>query len=349
MNEITVENLSGDIINKEKIPYYLDNSRVSRSTINDFKKSPKRFKDRIDGKIPNESTPAMENGTMRHAYLLQPNEFKSMYKALDFVAPTSAQQKKFCADYIQSKATTAILKSVEALKSNYVTTGKTDEVIATTGLEMALKLKDYIKWLRSNENGQKTMTWSQFNSLKITKENVLLHKKAKELILTIPDSPEIITHNEFHINWEYSDENNLRVACKSLIDRLIIDHTNKVIKLIDIKTTISLSDFAASFEKYDYGQQMAFYWMAICWYFKHELKLDIEEYTNETYIVAIENGSNEVRVFTVPDQIILTKVTEITQVLAEMDWHFKSNLWDYTREYYEGDGSESLLHDIMRQ
>jgi len=328
------------------IPYYEDNSRVSRSSLNWFHISPRYFKDKLDGKIPNETSPAMENGTMKHAFLLQPNEFKSMYKALNFVTPTSAQQKKFCQDYIDSKAPTVVLKAVEAFISNYSTTGKTGEVIEATALEMALKLKSYIKWLRNNKSGQKTMTWSQFNSLKISKENVLLHKKANELILTNEESPEVITQNEFHINWEYTNSAGVKIACKSLLDRLIIDHKKKVIKLIDIKTTLSNSNFADSFVKYDYGQQMAFYWMAIYWYFRHELNLDIEEYTNETYIVTIENGSNEVKVLSVPDSIIMQKATEVTQDLSEIDWHFKCGLWDYTREYYEGDGTESLLYDI---
>ena len=28
-----------------------------------------------------------------------------------------------------------------------------------------------------------------------------------------------------------------------------------------------------------------------------------------------------------------------------MDWHFSNNLWDYSKEYYEGDGAELLLYD----
>ena len=211
---------------------------------------------------------------------------------------------------------------------------------------MALKLKSYIKWLRGNTSGQKTMTWAQLNTLKTIKENIKLHKKAKELIFNNSDSPERITRNEFHINWEFPVKNGSMVPCKSLIDRLEIDHENKTIKLIDIKTTLSVSKFMDSFNKYDYGKQMAFYWMAIYWYFKNELNLDIEEYENETFIVAIENGSNEVRVFDVPDSIILSKITEIEQDITKIDWHFSNNLWDYTKEYYEGDGVESLPYDI---
>jgi len=332
-----------------KIPYYDDNTRISNSSLNWFRISPKYFREKLDGKIANDSSSAMDNGTMRHSYLLQQNEFKKLYKILDFSIPTSAQQKQFCLDYINSKLDKPILKASEAFKSNYSTKGSTEEDIAAKGLEMALKLKSYIKWLRTKDSETKTMTWSQFSSLKIMKENVKLHKKANELVLTEKNSPEYITQNEFHINWEFpikTGDKQRVVSCKSLLDRLEIDHENKIVKLIDIKTTISLSKFGKSFEEYNYGQQMAYYWMAIYWYFANELKVDIGEYEHQTYIVAIENGSNEVRVFDVPDETIIAKSEEIKQILTNIDWHIEHNLWDFTKEYYEGDGVESLLYDI---
>jgi hypothetical protein len=337
------------------IPYYSDQSRVSNSSLGWFLQSPRYFRDMLDGKIKNEPTSAMENGTMTHTYLIQPKEFKETYKILDFAVPTSAQQKQFAQDYIDSKATSAILKAVEAFKSNYVTTKSTEEDIATKGLEMALKLKPYIKWLRSNSTGIKTMTWSKLNTLKTTKENVQLHKLANELLFKSDNSSGVEAYNEFHINWEITpiaerfrsdSEPRRKIACKSLIDRLIIDHDNKVIKLVDIKTTVSIPDFKDSFKKYDYGRQMAFYWAAIYWYFTNELKLNIEEYSNETYIVAIQNTNGDCKVFKVNDSTITDKTLQITKIITDIDWHMQNNVWDYSREYYEGDGSEPLPYDI---
>ena len=329
---------------EEKIPYYEDNTRVSNSSLGWFLESPRLFRDRLDGKVEFKATSAMENGTMVHMYLLQPNEFKESYRALDFVAPTSQQQKQFCLDYISSKANKPILKALEAFKANYSTTGKTDEDNAKRGLEMALKLKPYIKWLRSADGGKKIISWSSVNSLKLTKENVLLHKKAKELLYTSTNSEGVIAFNEFHINWSWKLSETRTLECKSLIDRIIIDHNNKTIKLVDIKTTASVPNFKHSFEMYDYGRQMAFYWYAI----EHQLSvvenIDIEGYTKETYIVAIQNnGSYECRVFSVSSETVETKSEEIKQILSDIDWHMQSNLWDHTKSYYERDGVENLL------
>lgn len=329
------------------IPYYEDNSRLSNSALGWFLISPKYYKDKLDRKIPNEQTSAMENGSMVHMYLLQPKEFNDSYKILDFQIPTSSQQKQFCLDYINSTAEKPILKASEAFKMNYSTTGKKEEESAAKGLEMALKLKSYIKWLRSNNDGVKTITWAKLNTLKKIKDNVRLHKKANELLYKIENSPGVVTHNEFHINWEMTVKPGTKIDCKSLIDRLIIDHENKSITLCDIKTTVSLSEFDKSFIEYDYGRQMALYWGAIYWYFENELKIDIKEYSHTTLIIAISNIDGEIRVFEVPDSIIESKITQIKQIVTEINWHETNNLWDYTREYYEGDGVESLLYDII--
>lgn len=329
------------------IPYYEDNSRLSNSALGWFLISPKYYKDKLDRKIPNEQTSAMENGSMVHMYLLQPKEFNDSYKILDFQIPTSSQQKQFCLDYINSTAEKPILKASEAFKMNYSTTGKKEEESAAKGLEMALKLKSYIKWLRSNNDGVKTISWAKLNTLKKIKDNVRLHKKANELLYKIENSPGVVTHNEFHINWEMTVKPGTKIDCKSLIDRLIIDHENKSITLCDIKTTVSLSEFDKSFIEYDYGRQMAFYWGAIYWYFENELKIDIKEYSHTTLIIAVSNIDGDVRVFEVPDSIIESKITQIKQIVTEINWHETNNLWDYTREYYEGDGVESLLYDII--
>ena len=128
--------------------------------------------------------------------------------------------------------------------------------------------------------------------------------------------------------------------------KLVQKYVSLVLTLVDIKTTVSTHGFRDSFDKYDYGRQMAYYWSAIIWYIDNELKIDISGYSHETYIVAIQNnGSNECRVFEVPEGKIIEKLEEIKKILSEIDWHMSNNLWDYSREYYEGDGVESLLYD----
>ena len=204
--------------------------------------------------------------------------------------------------------------------------------------------------MEENKNGTKVISWAELETLKKIKENVLLHKMARELLLNNPNSANFKAENEFHINWEwitYKDAfTEEKLLCKSLIDRIIIDHDNKVIKLIDIKTTVSVANFSNSFKEYDYGRQMSFYWFAIRWYLEVDQKIDLSDYTAETYIIAIQNNrGGECRVYRVDESILVEKAKEIKNILSEIDWHKKENLWDFSKEYYQGDGAESLKYD----
>lgn len=332
------------------IPYYEDNSRISNSSLGWFKSSPNYFWKRLNGEIEGLTTSNMEFGTMVHMYLLQPEEFKRTYKVKDIEIPSSSQQKQFCQDYIKSKASTARLKAVDAFKSNYSTSGKSEDKIAAEALKMALNVKPYIQYLRSEKStdGKKFVSWSQYRSLKAMKENVQLHKLANELLYKTDHQENVDAHNEFHINWEYPNKfQDYQILCKSLIDRILFNHTDKTITLIDIKTTSNVNDFRHSFDSFDYGRQMAFYWLAIYWYCKYELHIDpniLDEYKLTTNIVAIQtSGTFECKVFKIEGTTIDIKITEIDDIISDLSWHYKNNLWEYKREYYEGDGSEPLL------
>ena len=323
-------------------PYYDDLSRISRSGLKRFEISPKDYRDMLDGKDGGLKGKYIDKGIMTHMYLLQQEEFKKEYKVLSFETPSSAQQKKFCQDYISSTAEKPILKALEAFKNNYSTTGKKDEESAAKGLEMALKLKQYIKFLRSESNSIKTMSWAELNGLKTTKENVLLHKKAKELLFR-EDSDKFWAKNEFHINWEYKLEDGVVYQCKSLIDRITVDEENKVIQLIDLKTTVDTSNFKKSFVEYEYACQMAFYWMAIIWYMKNIKEVDLSDWSFETYIVAIKNNSPyDCRVFSISPELLEPEIPKINKTISEIHWHTVNGVWDYRREYYENDGIETI-------
>lgn len=328
---------------KIEIPYYDDNSRISNSSIGLFLSSPKRLKKYLDGENEFASTASMKKGTMVHNYILEKSNFFDNYKILEFEVPSSQQQKQFCADYISSKENKPILRAFEAFKKNYSTTGQSDKNIAAKGLEMALKLKKYIKFLRMQESGSNVLpiSWSDLTMLKQNESAIKLHKKANWLIYKSSDDSNIEANSEFHINWEINIDG-IKIPLKSLIDRIIINHEAKHITLCDLKTTASIKDFKHSFSLYDYGRQLAFYWMAIYWYFRNELNIDIEEYTHDTFIVAINAESSEVKVFEIPDDVLNEKIEELRQILANIKWHIENGLWDYSKEYYNGDGSELL-------
>lgn len=329
------------------IPYYEDMSRYSNSCIGWFlKKGPAYLRNMLDGKEDGLSSSSLTKGTMIHMYLLQEEDFWKEYRITDFDTPSSKQQKDFCLEYVKLQKTDPWMPKEEVITTAYkkaYSNKKTESAVLSEANQILESCDAYIEYLKE-EDTRKLITFSDVNMLKTIKKNVKEHKLANSLLFDIPDTSE--AYNEFHINWEFPREyHTLHLPCKSLIDRVIVDHITRKITLIDVKTTVDVHDFAHSVDTYDYGRQLAYYWLAIQWYMLNVKKINVfeEEYTFETYIVAIENNNkHQVRTFKFDPKFLESKLDTIEHAIKEICWHVKENKWEQYREYYEGDGAEEL-------
>ena len=323
------------------IPYYEDMNRISNSNIGWFiKKGPKYLKEMLNNEREGLKLPQLEKGTMIHEYILQPEEFWKDYIILDFEVPKVKQQKDFCEAYVSSLELLEDDKKLQAYRSSYTNT-KSSQIALKEASELCNKYESYINYLKQ-KNDKKVISFADLNLLKTIKKNLEEHKKANELLYNFSNTFEV--HNEFHINWEYPHAfEDKELSCKSLLDRVMIDHENKKIILIDLKTTADVYNFQHSVEEFDYYRQLTYYWTALAWYFKNELFLDIDEYEGETYIIAIQSyDGNEVRVFKIDEAELSNKLKVIDNAIKRIAWHKNNNLWEHTKEYYEGNGSEIL-------
>lgn len=326
------------------IPYYEDLTRISNSNIGWFlKKGPRYLKEMLDGKEGLKAS-FLDKGTMIHEYILQPEEFWKDYIILEFAVPKVKQQKTLLEFYSTARLVDPfasedhiLLMSYEAAYNN----NKSKEKKIQEAKELVELYQNYIEYFR-NKDSKKVISFADFNMLKAIKKNMEDHKKANELLFKYPETFEV--HNEFHINWEYPNASSLGdLPCKSLLDRVMIDHTNKKIILVDIKTTVDIYNFKHSIEEFDYCRQLAYYWLAIHWYFKNELKLNIEEYEYETYIVAVQSHDGyEVRVFKFNPKTVEERLVTIDYAIKRIAWHKDNNLWDHMKEYYDEDGAEII-------
>lgn len=331
---------------KIEIPYYEDNTRISNSSIGWFlKRGPRYYRDMLDGKEEGISGKFLERGTMIHMYILQPEEFWDNYAVLDFEAPKSKQQKDALDFYHNSMLVDPFCSQdklkLDAYKSAYNNKYSDDKCIEEMG-NLILAYQDYLEYL-SKKNEKTLISFADLIMLKKIKDNVFNHKKAKELLLDDANSE---SHNEFHINWEsplVGTENKNSLPCKSLLDRVVFDHVNRKIIIIDLKTTSDVYNFKHSVEAYDYYRQIAFYIMAVTWYM-NDLEIDISDYDCEAYIVAIQtNGNYEVKVFNMLNETeIMDRKNLILKTLSELSYHYQTGNWDHSRKYYENDGIEEL-------
>lgn len=326
------------------IPYYEDLTRISNSNIGWFlKKGPKYLKEMLDGKEGLKAS-FLDKGTMIHEYILQPEEFWKDYIILDFAVPKVKQQKDLLEFYSTVKLTDPFASEDDILLMSYnsaYSNNKSIDKRIQEAKELVETYQNYIEYFR-NKDSKKVISFADLNMLKAIKKNMEEHKKANELLFNYPETFEV--HNEFHINWEYPNASSLGdLPCKSLLDRVMIDHTNKKIILVDIKTTADVYNFKHSIEEFDYCRQLAYYWLAIHWYFKNELKLNIEEYEYETYIIAVQSHDGyEVRVFKFNPKTVEERLVAIDYAIKRIAWHKDNNLWDHMKEYYDEDGAEMI-------
>lgn len=326
------------------IPYYEDLTRISNSNIGWFlKKGPKYLKEMLDGKEGLKAS-FLDKGTMIHEYILQPEEFWKDYIILDFAVPKVKQQKDLLEFYANAKMVDPLASEDDILLMSYnsaYSNNKSIDKRIQEARELVETYQNYIEYFR-NKDSKKVISFADLNMLKTIKKNMEDHKKANELLFKYPETFEV--HNEFHINWEYPNASTLGdLPCKSLLDRVMIDHTNKKIILVDIKTTADVYNFKHSIEEFDYCRQVAYYWLAIHWYFKNELKLNIEEYEYETYIIAVQSHDGyEVRVFKFNPKTVEERLVAIDYAIKRIAWHKDNNLWDHMKEYYDEDGAEMI-------
>ena len=352
------------------VPYYKDLTRISNSNIGWFlQKGPAYLHKMLTDPPPEEKNPVLERGTMIHEYLLQPEEFQKDYVIWDKSRPTSTQQEKFCQAYASSLEIEPNKAILEAYKAAYSTKGKTEETMLSEGSKIASTLKDYIDYLKSGDQRIMISPYD-YQMLKKIRNNIEAHKLAKTLLWpsgygtpykfeegvkeTFGELPVEVYH-EFHINWEYlfdtfksnkyTSDNviSITIKCKSLLDSLTLDFQKKKATIMDLKTTAKLWHFEESIEMYDYGRQLAYYKNAVWWYLKNECNENLNDWSFKFYIIGIDTtGSNEIRVFEIPETLIVERDKVILSAMLEIGWHQANNKWDHSRDYYEGDGSETL-------
>lgn len=340
------------------IPYYEDKTRISNSNIGWFlNKGPAFLHKMLTEDVPEEKSQALERGTMIHEYILQPEEFQKDYVVWNKSRPTSAQQEKFCqalASSLEIEPNRAIL---DAYKQAYSTAGKSEDKMLSEGLKIASTLKDYIDFLKSGDQRIMIGPWD-YQMLKKIRNEIEAHKLAHTIMWPNgymapykydPNAEKdfgklpVETYHEFHINWTYYVKMAAGVNCKSLLDGLTLDFKNKKATIYDLKTTQKLWHFEDSIEMYDYLRQLCFYYQAVVWYIKYELKEDPNSWTFEFYIIGIDTtGSYDIRVFKVDNFKVWSRKDTILDAMKDIMWHQDNNKWEHSRSYYEGDGSESL-------
>jgi len=290
-------------------------------------------------------------GRQIHMHLLEPEEFEKNYTYLDFKTPSSKQQQTFCEDYVKYTKTESALDIQDekflsheaslayAYQDNYTSDKKSAESILKSAKLLFETNSEYIKYLLVRGDYREVLSKSRQELLTTITQAIRSHKKANALIFDDQVSTRTQTFNELPIYWNYPIKvDNEDLKCKSLLDRLIVDHEKKLITIVDLKTTGILGDVSKTIDERQYYRQLAFYRLAV-----KNIKEIPNDYEIQAYIVAVNTVEPfECKVYKLSDEELLRQTVVLNDLLSQISWHWFTNQWDYSRVYYEGDGTENL-------
>jgi hypothetical protein len=223
-----------------------------------------------------ELTPSEKTMLEMYIQFLKENEFQQSMDSLvkiycevynnvnsRFIASKSLFDIVFTLDNTEEKRPKELIKAIET----------THKAIA----EFYEKIEEYLKFYTYYYTNNKVILDDYFGAkAKETFEMlskipyVILQNKAYQALLQ-----EGTVYDEYVIIWQY-----LGLSCKSMLDKFVIDHSRKKIKLIDIKTTEGdRSVFLKSYRRFGVYQQLAFY--------KAALQQLYPDYEIEVYVLAV--------------------------------------------------------------
>jgi len=315
--------------------YYQLKGHVSNTSLNLLEKSSREFRKFLYEDYEEKPQLYYDFGTAMHMYLLEPKLFDKEIMVLDYEVPKSKQQVDFCKKYAEKKKV-----SNSQLKDIFLSTYKATDKWEEKAKQLARDHKNYIKFLRESKN--KTIISSKtMRTIRSIAEEVKHHKMASKLLSedSIIDDG-ILRFSELQILWDYKG-----IKCKSMLDRVVIDKNKKIVYLVDLKSTKSILEFKSSFERYNYHRQLSFYGMALATKLEELANLtedELLEYQIVGVIIAIDKITSEVKVFKISEKILNKALPEVTSLLERAKWHIDNNKYDYSREYYEGEGFDSL-------
>lgn len=219
------------------------------------------------------------------------------------------------------------------------------------------KKKDDMYILKDFEDNGKVYFDTLMENVGKTVVDISLLDKARIVgnkLLTDPFTQHYFKHDDkdyfthFPIEWRYELGSNKSILCKSEVDMLIIDHDDKTIQPMDLKTTYDNESFDYMYIKNSYYLQNAFYSKAIrVW--ADENGMDSFVILPMHFIVG-DTSSNNRRplVFETSAQDVMngmygfdlrgTHYRGVHELIMDIWWAEENDIWNCSKFAYENKG-----------
>lgn len=271
-------------------------------------------------------------GKLVHLLLLQPEEFDNQFIVMPSKLPSDSLRKVLNQISLNTELKelslvddAAILKALKeiGLYQSLKDEAKRVAKVRTTECE------DYYAF--SCTTGKDVIDQETFvkcaESVELIKEN----KSVMELLSDEPTDFEMDGLEVYNEKWLTCELENYSFGLKGVIDRYVINHDKKEIKIIDVKTTgKTIADFPETIEFYNYWLQAAVYVTLIS---KNITKKEENYKINFTFIVI--DKYNQIYDFPVSIKTMDTWGDAMMNVLDMADFHIKENNYDLPYQFLQ--------------
>ena len=320
---------------------YRNHRGIANSDLGKLAVSPRWFHDYKYGDADGISSSGFHKGSLFDCKLLTPDLFSERYilQPEDLITPSSGNQKTFCEIIIEEikRQTIGYEPTDELLMNAYSEcyAEKDDKKILVKARALYDDLKAHIDFTFEAE-GKEIYTFSDSQTINQMHMAVMGHPLARKLL--VERHPKRQGLSQMMIFFGFRGVN-----CKSMLDRVVIDFEEKIIYLIDVKTTSKpLVNFHEAVERYRYHRQQAYYSLALQAYLMKE-GFPFEDFQMVNVWAVIQTtGANECRIFPVPNDLIQSGMQEAIHLLDLYSWHDTHQQWDLTRDAYENGGFDVL-------
>jgi hypothetical protein len=196
---------------------------------------------------------------------------------------------------------------------------------------------EFIEFMYNNKN-KEFITPDEHSKLLVCQSSLFNHKSTKKYFNCGGNVEEIY---QLELNFEYKNKN-----IKCILDKVIINHNNKTIQPIDLKSgSVSSKEFMSNFFKFKYYLQGTLYNAGVFNEYKKLINANYEllpfkyiylptfDYNNPKTFILTEKWEHAAwQGFTTNSGY---KYRGITELVDEINWHIKHQIFNETREFYE--------------
>ena len=325
----------------------LEDHKLSHSSLNLLDYSPSFYREHILNP-KDEDTTYFRKGSAVDCLLTEPREFDKRYVLCTVEAP-GGMMGEFVKIYLHNINRDDIDEDTKR-KAAYVASGfkiKYESVIKKFEVP---EIQEYVKF--TLENKDKTLLSREEMSQTINMVNMLQRCViTEEYFKADHDLRETKNQVEFEMPWK--TKSGKEYIIRGILDKVIIDHKNKTVQAVDLKTTGKpVYSFPNSYIKYAYYRQAAIYqrWVQGTWdYEVLPFKFVVAETACNNKPLVFEVSKEDLEIGTNGGFSKSTgkRMKGFAELIEEVEWHQRTGEWEIKKEVQDN-GGILILNELKK-